>query len=63
MTGHKVVHAALKGPSVIKEIGLGIALGLVCGGVWKTKQWEGQRKVRTFYDLLEKGEISITSQE
>ncbi|XP_057469525.1 probable cytochrome c oxidase subunit 5C-1 [Actinidia eriantha] len=63
MAGHKVAHAALKGPSVIKEIGLGIAFGLVAGGLWKTLQWEGQRKTRAFYDLLEKGEIRIVTEE
>lgn len=63
MAGHKVAHAVLKGPSVIKEIGYGITLALICGGMWKTMQWEGQRKARTFYNLLEKGEISIIPQE
>ena len=54
MAGHKIAHAALKGPSVIKEIGLGIAFGLVAGGLWKTK---------AFYDLLEKCEIRIVTGE
>ncbi|KAK7284579.1 hypothetical protein RJT34_19327 [Clitoria ternatea] len=28
---------------------------LAAGSVWKKHQWNEQRKVRTFYDLLEKG--------
>lgn len=63
MAGHKIAHATLKGPSVVKEICLGIALGLAVGGLWKMNQWNDQRKTRVFYDLLEKGEVSVVVEE
>ncbi|CAK9145216.1 unnamed protein product [Ilex paraguariensis] len=60
MAGHRVAHATLKGPSVVKEIIIGITLGLAAGSLWKMHHWNEQRKVRAFYDLLEKGEISVS---
>ncbi|RDX62964.1 Cytochrome c oxidase subunit 5C-2, partial [Mucuna pruriens] len=54
MAGPRIAHATLKGPSVVKEIIIGITLGLAAGSVWKMHHWNEQRKVRTFYDLLEK---------
>lgn len=63
MAGHKIAHATLKGPSVVKEICLGITLGLAAGGLWKMNQWNNQRKSRVFYDLLEKGEVSVVVEE
>ncbi|KAL6865366.1 hypothetical protein ACP4OV_016517 [Aristida adscensionis] len=63
MAAHKVAHTTLKGPSVIKEISIGLTLGLVAGGLWKMHHWNEQRKTRTFYDLLDKGEISIVLAE
>ncbi|KAF8401332.1 hypothetical protein HHK36_012266 [Tetracentron sinense] len=63
MAGHKIAHATLKGPSVIKEICIGITLGLIAGGMWKMHHWNEQRKVRAFYDMLEKGEISVVAEE
>lgn len=63
MSGPRIAHATLKGPSVVKEILIAISLGLVAGGVWKMHQWNEQRKTRTFYDLLEKGEISVVVEE
>lgn len=63
MAAHKVAHATLKGPSVIKEIVIGITLGLAAGSLWKMHHWNEQRRVRTFYDLLEKGEISVVVEE
>ncbi|KAF2308517.1 hypothetical protein GH714_010237 [Hevea brasiliensis] len=56
---HKIAHVAYKGPSVVKEIIYGIALGLTAGGLWKMNQWNNQRRTREFYDLLERGEISV----
>jgi hypothetical protein len=53
----------LKGPSVVKEICIGIALGLAAGSLWKMHHWNEQRKVRSFYDLLEKGEIGVVVEE
>jgi len=48
---------------VVKEILIGITLGLAAGSVWKMHHWNEQRKVRTFYDLLEKGEIGVVVEE
>ncbi|KAL0786426.1 hypothetical protein Bca101_002672 [Brassica carinata] len=55
MAGHRVAHATLKGPSVVKELIIGMALGLAAGGLWKMHHWNEQRKTRAFYDLLERG--------
>ncbi|KAK4834014.1 hypothetical protein QYF36_015057 [Acer negundo] len=63
MADSRVAHATLKGPSVVKELCIGLALGLVAGGLWKMHHWNEQRKVRTFYDLLEKGEISVVAED
>lgn len=63
MAGSRVAHATLKGPSVVKELCIGLALGLAAGSLWKMHHWNEQRKVRQFYDLLEKGEISVVAEE
>ncbi|CAH8389632.1 unnamed protein product [Eruca vesicaria subsp. sativa] len=63
MAGHKIAHATLKGPSVVKELVIGLALGLAAGGLWKMHHWNEQRKTRSFYDLLEKDEISVVVAE
>ncbi|MED6184001.1 hypothetical protein PIB30_043127 [Stylosanthes scabra] len=63
MAGPRIAHATLKGPSVIKEICIATVLGLAAGSVWKMHHWNEQRKVRTFYDLLEKGEIGVIAEE
>ncbi|XP_023927754.2 cytochrome c oxidase subunit 5C isoform X1 [Quercus suber] len=63
MAGSRVAHATLKGPSVVKELCIGMALALAAGSLWKMHHWNEQRKVRQFYDLLEKGEISVVVQE
>ncbi|PWA91289.1 hypothetical protein CTI12_AA091610 [Artemisia annua] len=59
----RVAHPVLKGPSVVKELIIGSVLGLAAGGLWKMHHWNEQRKTRAFYDLLEKGEISVVVQE
>ncbi|KAK1317707.1 Cytochrome c oxidase subunit 5C-2 [Acorus calamus] len=56
-------HVIYKGPSVMKEIVLGLTLGLMAGGLWKMHHWNEQRKTRTFYDMLQKGEISVIAAE
>ncbi|XP_024313089.1 cytochrome c oxidase subunit 5C [Brachypodium distachyon] len=66
MAGGRVAHATLKGkagPSVVKEIFIGLTLGLVAGGMWKMHHWNEQRKTRSFYDMLDKGQISVVVQE
>ncbi|XP_039127872.1 cytochrome c oxidase subunit 5C isoform X1 [Dioscorea cayenensis subsp. rotundata] len=56
-------HVVLKGPSVVKEICIGLTLGLFAGGLWKMHHWNEQRKTRAFYDMLEKGQISVVAAE
>lgn len=63
MAAHKVAHATLTGPSVVMEIIIGIVLGTAAGGFWKMNHWNQQRKERTFYELLDKDEISIIAEE
>ncbi|XP_071724766.1 cytochrome c oxidase subunit 5C-like [Rutidosis leptorrhynchoides] len=63
MSGPKIAHTTLKGPSVVKEIIIASALGLTAGMFWKMHHWNEQRKVRQFYDLLDKGEISVVVEE
>ncbi|KAI3710662.1 hypothetical protein L2E82_40451 [Cichorium intybus] len=63
MVGGRVAHPVLKGPSVVKELIIGSVLGLAAGGLWKMHHWNEQRKTRAFYDLLEKGEISVVVEE
>ena len=63
MAAHKVAHATLKGPSVVKEIFIGLTLGLIAGSMWKMHHWNEQKKTRSFYDMLEKGQISVIAAE
>ncbi|KAG6787043.1 hypothetical protein POTOM_008671 [Populus tomentosa] len=63
MAGGRVAHVTLKGPSVVKEICIGIALGLAAGSLWKMHHWNEQRKVRSFYDLLEKDVVPSRGQD
>ncbi|KAI4349741.1 hypothetical protein L6164_010301 [Bauhinia variegata] len=63
MSGPRIAHATLKGPSVVKEICMGLAVAISVASFWKMHQWNEQRKTRAFYDLLEKGEISVVAEE
>ncbi|PRQ21619.1 putative cytochrome c oxidase subunit 5c [Rosa chinensis] len=63
MAGHKIAHATLKGPNIVKEKTIGLVLGLATGGLWKMHHWNEQRKLRTFYNLLENDEISVVAEE
>ncbi|KAG7014318.1 Multifunctional methyltransferase subunit TRM112-like protein, partial [Cucurbita argyrosperma subsp. argyrosperma] len=63
MAAGRVAHVTLKGPSVVKEILIGMGVALFAGSFWKMHQWNEQRKVRAFYDLLEKGEIGVVVDE
>ncbi|XP_031403248.1 putative cytochrome c oxidase subunit 5C-4 isoform X1 [Punica granatum] len=56
---HKVAHAAYNRPSILKEIIYGIMAGLAAGFLWKMHHWNNQRRTKEFYDLLERGEISV----
>ncbi|KAJ8557159.1 hypothetical protein K7X08_002784 [Anisodus acutangulus] len=63
MAGSHVAHAAYKGPSVVKEILIEIALGIAAGGLWKKHHWNNQRRTKEFYDMLGKGDISVVVDE
>ncbi|CAM8983096.1 unnamed protein product [Rhodiola kirilowii] len=63
MAGSRVAHATLKGPSVVKEIVIASILGLAAGSLWKMHHWNEQRKTRAFYDMLDRGEISVVVEE
>ncbi|KAJ7970808.1 Cytochrome c oxidase subunit 5c, partial [Quillaja saponaria] len=63
MAAYKIAHAAYQGPSVVKEIFYGISLGLMAGSFWKMHHWNNQRRTKEFYDLLEKGEISVVLED
>ncbi|XP_068473799.1 cytochrome c oxidase subunit 5C-2-like [Phaseolus vulgaris] len=63
MAGPRIAHATLKGPSVVKEIIIGTVLGLGAASFWKMHHWNEKKKIRTFYDFLEKGEISVVKEE
>ncbi|XP_072954970.1 cytochrome c oxidase subunit 5C-like [Typha angustifolia] len=63
MPAHKIAHATLKGPNVVKEICIGLTLGLLAGGLWKMHHWNEQKKARALYDMLEKGQISVAVPE
>ncbi|KAK1280925.1 Cytochrome c oxidase subunit 5C [Acorus gramineus] len=56
-------HVVYKGPSILREIVMGLTLGLMAGGLWKMHHWNEQRKTRAFYDMLQKGEISVVVEE
>lgn len=59
MVGYKIVYVILKGLSVVKELVIGFVFGLAVGGLWKMYYWNEQRKMRVFYDLFDKDEISV----
>lgn len=63
MGGQRIAHVASKNPSVIKEIIYGITLGIGCGLLWKMHHWNNQRRTKEFYDLLEKGQISVVVED
>ncbi|XP_073149521.1 probable cytochrome c oxidase subunit 5C-1 [Henckelia pumila] len=63
MAGSRVAHVTLKGPSVVKEILIATALGLAAGSLWKMHHWNEQRKTRAFYDMLDKGEVTVVAAE
>lgn len=60
MVGHVAYY---KGPSIIKEIMYGVGLGLMAGGLWKMHQWNNQRRTKEFYELLDRGDITVVIQE
>ncbi|XP_071915804.1 cytochrome c oxidase subunit 5C-like [Coffea arabica] len=58
MGAQRIGHVANKGPSVFKEIVLGMSFGVMAGGLWKMHHWNNQTRTKEFYDMLEKDEIS-----
>lgn len=64
MGAHKIAHAAAsQGPSVMKEIFYGLALGLSAGFLWKMHHWNEQRRRKEFYELLDRGDISVVVED
>lgn len=59
----RVAHPTLKGPSLIIEICLGFAIAFSAGGLWKMYHWDLQKRTRSFYELLEKEEVSVVVDE
>ncbi|CDP02085.1 unnamed protein product [Coffea canephora] len=64
MAAQRIGHVANKGPSVFKAIVLGMSFGVMAGGLWKMHHWNNQRRTKehlgsSFYDMLEKDEISV----
>ncbi|GMN42548.1 hypothetical protein TIFTF001_011763 [Ficus carica] len=56
-------NVAYRGPSVIKEIFYGISIGLAAGFLWKVQHWNLQKKTKEFYEMLDRGEISVVVEE
>ncbi|KAL2574338.1 hypothetical protein AAZV13_17G181700 [Glycine max] len=50
MAGPRIAHATLKGPSVVKDIIIGITLGLAAGGVWKMHHYNNKKKIIYIYN-------------
>ena len=49
---------------IIKEIGIGMVLGYICGAAWKyTYHKDIKRRTNSFYSMLDKGEISVVVSE
>ncbi|KAK7825010.1 putative cytochrome c oxidase subunit 5c-4 [Quercus suber] len=63
MASHNMAQSAYQGPSVIKEICYGIGLSLMASFLWKMHHWKLQRRTKEFYDMLEKGEISVVVED
>ncbi|GKG24140.1 cytochrome c oxidase subunit 5C, partial [Tanacetum coccineum] len=45
---------------IIKEIGIATVLGFICAGAWKyTYHNELTKKTKSFYNMLDKDEITV----
>lgn len=60
---HEIGRAGYRGPSIVKEIMYALTAGLIAGGLWKRYHWNYQRRTKEFYDMLEKGEISVVVED
>lgn len=58
-----MAHAAYRGPSILKEIFYGITIGLTAGFLWKRHHWNIQKRRKEFYEMLDKGEISVVMED
>ncbi|XP_022983411.1 putative cytochrome c oxidase subunit 5C-4 [Cucurbita maxima] len=58
-----VGNVVYKGPSAIKEIIYGVGVGLMAGGLWKMHHWNYQRRTKEFYELLDRGDITVVLPE
>lgn len=63
MAGHKVAHAAYKGPSILKEIVYGISIGLAAGFLWNMHHWNVQKRSKELYEMLDRGDISVVVED
>ncbi|XP_048327612.1 probable cytochrome c oxidase subunit 5C-1 isoform X2 [Ziziphus jujuba] len=63
MAAPKIAHAAYQGPNVLKDIFYGISMGLAAGFLWKIHHWNVQRKTKEFYEMLDRGEISVVVED
>lgn len=61
--GGRIPHATLKGPNLVFEIGLAATMGLIAGFTWKQYHWNEKKKARHFYDLLERGKVTVVSDQ
>ncbi|XP_034690350.1 cytochrome c oxidase subunit 5C [Vitis riparia] len=59
----RIAHVTLKGPSVVKEIAVGAVVALAAGGLWKMYHWNLQRQYKVFYDMQDKGECTVVTEE
>ncbi|PON84235.1 Cytochrome c oxidase subunit 5c [Trema orientale] len=59
----EMAHVVYRGPSIIKEILYGITIGLTAGLLWKRHHWNLQKRTKDFYDMLERGEISVVVED
>lgn len=63
MSGPRIAHETLRGPNVVKEIALAAFVGFLAGGLWKMYHWNLQRQYKVFYEMQEKGECTVVTQE
>ncbi|WOG83859.1 hypothetical protein DCAR_0103037 [Daucus carota subsp. sativus] len=61
--GPRIVHEKLRGPNLVKEIAVAATMGLVIASFWKYKHWEMKNTRRQFYDMLDRGEVSVVIDE
>ena len=56
-------HVVYRGPNIAKEIFYGLSMGLMAGFLWKIHHWNIQKRRKEFYEMLDRGEISVVVEE